>query len=82
MINMRSVGVEEELLLVEPGSGQPRAVAGSVMRAVREAGPESGRDTEGEAGGDEWAGVQPAALATSPIPSLTVWAHGWPSCWR
>ncbi|MBC2878266.1 MULTISPECIES: glutamate--cysteine ligase [Streptomyces] len=28
---MRSVGVEEELLLVDPGSGEPRAVAGTVL---------------------------------------------------
>jgi carboxylate-amine ligase len=30
----RSVGVEEELLLVDPDSGQPRAVAGTVMKAA------------------------------------------------
>jgi len=30
----RSVGVEEELLLVDPASGQPRAVAGTVLRAA------------------------------------------------
>jgi glutamate---cysteine ligase / carboxylate-amine ligase len=30
----RSVGVEEELLLVDPASGQPRAVAGSVIEAA------------------------------------------------
>lgn len=28
---MRSVGVEEELLLVDPGTGNPRAVAGTVL---------------------------------------------------
>jgi glutamate---cysteine ligase / carboxylate-amine ligase len=33
----RSVGVEEEFLLVEPGTGQPQAMAGTVLR---EAGPE------------------------------------------
>jgi carboxylate-amine ligase len=32
-VGSRSVGVEEELLLVEPGTGRPRAVAGSVLRA-------------------------------------------------
>ena len=36
-MNPRSVGVEEELLLVEPGTGQPRAVAGTVLRQVRQA---------------------------------------------
>lgn len=39
----RSVGVEEELLLVDPGTGQPRAVAGGVLRAAREAAAEAGR---------------------------------------
>jgi glutamate---cysteine ligase / carboxylate-amine ligase len=32
-MDVRSVGVEEELLLVEPGSGRPRAVAAAVLRA-------------------------------------------------
>lgn len=31
---VRSVGVEEELLIVEPGTGRPRALAGVVIRAV------------------------------------------------
>jgi carboxylate-amine ligase len=31
---VRSVGVEEELLLVEPGTGQPRAVAEAALRIV------------------------------------------------
>src|SRR5215470_2479860 len=30
----RTVGVEEELLLVEPASGQPRAVSGAVLRGA------------------------------------------------
>jgi carboxylate-amine ligase len=36
-MTVRSVGVEEELLLVEPGSGQPRAVAEAALRGVRQA---------------------------------------------
>lgn len=36
MVDPRSVGVEE-LLLVEPDTGRPRAVAGTVLRAAREA---------------------------------------------
>ena len=36
-MSVRSVGVEEELLLVEPETGQPQAVAGSVMEAVSQA---------------------------------------------
>ena len=43
-MNPRSVGVEEELLLVEPGTGRPRAVAGTVLRQVRQA-AESSRTT-------------------------------------
>ncbi len=35
-MKLRSVGVEEELLLVEPGSGRPSAVAASVMRAAEQ----------------------------------------------
>ncbi len=31
---VRSVGVEEEFLIVEPGTGRPRALAGAVMRAA------------------------------------------------
>jgi carboxylate-amine ligase len=39
-MSVRSVGVEEELLLVEPGTWRPVAVAGSVLAAARaEAGP-------------------------------------------
>jgi carboxylate-amine ligase len=32
VMSPRSVGVEEEFLLVEPGTGQPRAAAGTVLR--------------------------------------------------
>ena len=39
-MDLRSVGVEEELLLVEPDTGRPRAVAGAVLRAAeQEPGP-------------------------------------------
>ena len=48
----RSVGVEEELLLVDPASGQARAVAGAVMEAARDPAanpPEAGsRETPSE----------------------------------
>lgn len=40
----RSVGVEEELLLVEPETGQPRAVAEIVLAAVRQAAAPAGAD--------------------------------------
>jgi carboxylate-amine ligase len=46
-MTVRRVGVEEELLLVEPGTGQPRAVAETAMRAVRNtAGDEPRADGE------------------------------------
>jgi carboxylate-amine ligase len=46
-MNPRSVGVEEELLLVEPETGKPRAVAGPVLRAAGQAGePEPGADQD------------------------------------
>jgi carboxylate-amine ligase len=48
-MDVRSVGVEEELLLVEPDTGRPRAVAAAVLRAGDAAGgPEPGGP---EAGG-------------------------------
>ena len=48
-MGLRRVGVEEELLLVEPGMGRPRAVAGTVLHAARQVatgpgrGPDAGR---------------------------------------
>jgi gamma-glutamyl:cysteine ligase YbdK (ATP-grasp superfamily) len=41
-MTVRSVGVEEELLLVEPGTRRPRAVAETALRAVRPAGGAGG----------------------------------------
>lgn len=41
-MNMRSVGVEEEFLLVEPGTGLPRAVSGSVLRQAEKPGGAAG----------------------------------------
>ena len=39
---VRSVGVEEELLIVEPGTGRPRALAGAVIRAAGPGAEEAG----------------------------------------
>lgn len=36
-MTVRSVGVEEELLLVEPGTGRPRAVAEAALREIKRA---------------------------------------------
>ena len=52
-MNPRSVGVEEELLLVEPGTGQPRAVAGTVLRQVRQAAESSQAAGARGAGADQ-----------------------------
>jgi carboxylate-amine ligase len=38
-MDVRSLGVEEELLLVEPGTGRPQAVAAAVLRAGDAGGP-------------------------------------------
>src|ERR1700748_510608 len=45
MVSSRSVGVEEEFLLVEPERGRPMAVAGTVLQA---AGQAAGSDLEAE----------------------------------
>jgi glutamate---cysteine ligase / carboxylate-amine ligase len=37
VVDLRSAGVEEEPLLVEPDTGRPRAVAGTVLHAARQA---------------------------------------------
>ena len=42
-MSLRSVGVEEELLLIKPGTGRPRAVAGTVLQAARQAPADPGR---------------------------------------
>jgi len=42
-MTVRSVGVEEELLLVEPGTGRPRAVAETALRAVQQTASDGGQ---------------------------------------
>ncbi|MCW2910327.1 MAG: hypothetical protein JWL68_5116, partial [Actinomycetia bacterium] len=50
-MGVRSVGVEEELLLVEPDTGRPRAVAAAVLRVGDAAGgPEAGSLSPGSPG--------------------------------
>jgi carboxylate-amine ligase len=51
-MNPRSVGVEEELLLVEPETGQPRAVAGTVLQEARRAAESKREAAVGEAAAD------------------------------
>jgi carboxylate-amine ligase len=50
-MTVRSVGVEEELLLVEPGTGRPRAVAETALRAFEHA-EEAGGASRGHADGN------------------------------
>jgi carboxylate-amine ligase len=66
-MTIRSVGVEEELLLVEPGTGQPLAVAETALRIAeaadgRQAGP------HGEAGETVEFELQRQQLETSTKP--------------
>jgi carboxylate-amine ligase len=49
-MSVRSVGVEEELLLVEPETGQALAMAESVMQAAARASAQPGSGPAGEAG--------------------------------
>ncbi len=102
-MTVRRVGVEEELLLIEPETGRPRAVAGTVLRAARQTAADAAAQdaaqaldyelqlqqletntepcrTLDELGGEirrcralaadaaASAGVQVAALGTSPVP--------------
>jgi carboxylate-amine ligase len=48
-VSPRSVGVEEEFLLVEPETGQPRAVAETVLAAAQQAAGADRRDGDGAA---------------------------------
>jgi carboxylate-amine ligase len=72
-MSVRSVGVEEELLLVEPETGQPQAVAGSVMEAVRRAAGAPGRQA-GEAEAEECLEyeLQQQQLETNTKPCLAL----------
>jgi glutamate---cysteine ligase / carboxylate-amine ligase len=50
-MDVRSVGVEEELLLVEPRTGQPRAVAETALQALRQETAGTGDDPGAGGGG-------------------------------
>ena len=56
---VRSVGVEEELLIIEPGTGCPRALAGAVIRAAGRGAAEAGA---GEPCADEPSAGEPDAV--------------------
>ena len=58
-VTVRSVGVEEELLIVEPGTGRPQALASAVIRA---AGPGAEEPGSGELCADERSAGEPDAV--------------------
>ncbi len=71
-MTVRSVGVEEELLLVEPGSGQPRAVAEAALRGIRDAAANGGgppAHADGEAAQSLDFELQLQQLETNSRPS-------------
>jgi YbdK family carboxylate-amine ligase len=78
-VTIRSVGVEEELLLVDPGTGQPRAVAETALRAIQheeEAGGEPGGRADGDAAGSLDFELQRQQLETNTRPCRDLGALG------
>jgi carboxylate-amine ligase len=70
-MSLRSVGVEEELLLVDPATGRPRAVAGTALQAVRQADPGQGHGPEAETGGPDAAEVLELELQLQQLETNT-----------
>jgi carboxylate-amine ligase len=78
-MTVRSVGVEEELLLVEPGTGRPRAVAETALREIKRAdgadgaeGEPQGEPEEGEAARSLDFELQSQQLETNTRPCQTL----------
>lgn len=69
-MDLRSFGVEEELLLVDPDSGAPRAVAGAVIRLARE--HERGHPYAGRCGDPIEAEFQREQLEIATRPCRTL----------
>jgi glutamate---cysteine ligase / carboxylate-amine ligase len=70
-MSLRSVGVEEELLLVDPATGRPRAVAGTALQAVRQADPRQGHGPGAETGGPDTAEVLELELQLQQLETNT-----------
>jgi len=66
-MTVRSVGVEEELLLVQPGTGHPLAVAETVLRAAGSGGPVQ-KGAHGDPGESVEFELQQQQLETSTKP--------------
>jgi glutamate---cysteine ligase / carboxylate-amine ligase len=76
-MSLRSVGVEEELLLVDPATGRPRAVAGTVLQAARQPDPDQGdgadaREGAGQAAEEPEFELQLQQLETNTRPCRTL----------
>jgi YbdK family carboxylate-amine ligase len=75
-MTVRSMGVEEELLLVEPGTGQPLAVAETALRAIKRADADEPDADEADADGGaaQWLDFelqrQQLETNTRPCPDL------------
>jgi glutamate---cysteine ligase / carboxylate-amine ligase len=70
-MNVRSFGVEEELLLVAPETGQPRAVAGTVLQTLQHEATASGGGPDGRGGGHEAADALESELQQQQMETNT-----------
>lgn len=70
-MSVRSVGVEEELLLVAPETGQPRAVAGTVLQALQQELTSCGDGPDGSAAGNEAADALESELQQQQLETNT-----------
>jgi carboxylate-amine ligase len=70
-MSVRSIGVEEELLLVAPETGQPRAVAGTVLQALQQEAALSADGHGGRAGGHEAAEALESELQQQQLETNT-----------
>jgi carboxylate-amine ligase len=70
-MSVRSFGVEEELLLVAPETGQPRAVAGTVLQTLQHEVTASGGGPDGRGGGHEAADALEAELQQQQMETNT-----------
>jgi glutamate---cysteine ligase / carboxylate-amine ligase len=70
-MNVRSFGVEEELLLVAPETGQPRAVAGTVLQTLQHEATASGGGPDGRGDGHEAADALESELQQQQMETNT-----------
>jgi carboxylate-amine ligase len=70
-MSVRSFGVEEELLLVAPETGQPRAVAGTVLQTLQHEVAASGGGPDGRGSGHEAADALESELQQQQMETST-----------